>query len=117
MMKTLLITTLEKLGYPVFLQGQADEHEEYSESYITFLTIDSPDNSHFDNMTTSWAWRFQVTFYSVNPALVETVPNEIRAAMKEAGFIPDGKGRDLPGDDDEHTGWTQDYYKIEYGRM
>ena len=39
MIKTLLITTLEKLGYPVYLQNSMDEDEEYPASFITFIAM------------------------------------------------------------------------------
>lgn len=113
-MKALLIDTLETLGYPVYLLGTIGEDEPFPPSFITFFTLDSPDNAHFDNAPASWAWRYQVTFYSSDPALVASVPDEIRKALRAVGFIPNGRGRDIPSDEPTHTGWTQEYYMIEY---
>ena len=112
-MKALLISTLESLGYPAYLQNSMDDEAAYPDSFFTFMVIECPDNSHYDNGATSWAWRYQIAFYSSNPLLVGSVPDTARSALKEAGFIPIGKGRDLPSDVETHTGWTQDYYYIE----
>ena len=108
-----LIEKLEALGYPVYYQGSIASDKAYPESFITYLTVTSTDEAHFDNAPMVCAWRYQITFYSSSPALVESVPMQIRAALKTAGFIPDGRGRDIPSDVDTHTGWTTDYYYIE----
>lgn len=112
-MKTLLIDTLEKLGYPVYLQGTMPEDEEYPESFITFFTNDSDDAAHFDNEPVGVAWQYQVIFYSSDPHLVSNVPKDIRVNMRRAGFIPQGYGRDIPSDEPTHTGWAMEFYYLE----
>ena len=112
-MKTLLIQTLETFGYPVHLQGSMAEDEAYPQSFITFLTIGSYNGADFDNQTYAIEWMFQVAFFSSDPLLVASVPKEIRKALKDAGFIPTGAGRDLPSEEPTHTGWVQDYYILE----
>lgn len=112
-MKKLLIKTLEQFGYPVILQGTIAEDEPYPESFITFWTDDSEEAAAYENETALTAWSYQVNFYSTDPELVETVAAKIRTAMKAAGFIPRGKGRDLPSDEPTHTGWTQNFYYLE----
>ena len=113
MIKTLLITTLEKLGYPVYLQNSMDEDEEYPASFITFMTVDSYDAASFDNSAVAWGWQFQVIFYSSDPNLVMSEPAKIAAALKAAGFIPRGRGMDIPSDVDTHTGWEMEFYYLE----
>lgn len=112
-MKTLLIETLEPLGYDVILQGTLADDEPFPNSFITFLTVDSTGAAHFDDSAAAFQWRFQVAFYSNDPQLVSTVPNEIRARLMQAGFVPIGKGRDLPSGIETHTGWVCDYYYLE----
>lgn len=112
-MKELLINTLSALGYPVILHGSMAEDAAFPDSFITFLTLDAPEAAAFDNETALTEWQYQVNFYSNDPAKVESEPKKIRAALKAAGFIPQGKGRDLPSDEPTHTGWTADYYYIE----
>ena len=112
-MKDLLIEKLSALGYPVILHGSMAEDEAFPDSFITFYTLDAPEAAAFDNDTALTVWQYQVNFYSNDPALVESEPKRIRAALKLAGFIPQGKGRDLPSDEPTHTGWTCDYYYLE----
>ena len=112
-MKALLIETLEALGYPVYLQGTLAEGEAYPDSFITFFTTYSTDAAHYDNAAHGVAWSYQVAFYSVDPALVESVPKLIRAALVAVGFIPQGRGYDLLSDDPAHTGWVAEYDFLE----
>ena len=112
-MKQKLIDILSKFGYPVFLQGSMNPDEAYPDTFITFYVDNSDDNSHYDNDTTSYLWDFSVIFYSNDPSLVNSKPEEIRKALKENGFIPQGKGHDIQSDEPTHTGWYQNYYYIE----
>ena len=112
-MKTLLRETLESLGYPVYLQGSMADDEAYPKSFITYLSMDSYNEADFDDKTHAVGWRFQVAFYSADPLLIDSVPQEIRRALKAVGFIPTGRGRDLPSDEPTHTGWVQEYYILE----
>ena len=113
-MKQKLIEILSSFGFPVFLQGSLNADEAYPAAFITFWTDDVADNSHYDNDATSYAWNFSVIFYSNDPALVNSKPDEIRKALKAAGFISNGKGHDIPSDEPTHTGWAMDFYFIEY---
>lgn len=113
-MKEKLIAELKKFGYPVFLQGSLNPAQNYPDSFITFWTDDVLDGSHYDNDTKSFVWDFSVIFYSNDVLLVDSKPLEIRNSLKAAGFIPQGKGRDIPSDEPTHTGWQQDFYFIEY---
>lgn len=113
-MKQELINVLEKFGYPVFLQGSLNDDDAYPDSFITFWTDDVTDEAHYDNETAAWAWDFSVIFYGNDPALLQSKAEEIRQALKQAGFIPQGKGRDIPSDEPTHTGWAMDFYKMEY---
>lgn len=112
--KEKLLIELEKFGYPVKLQGSILPDEPYPDSFITYFTDDTEDGDHFDNETESYVWYFAVIFYSNDPALVNSKPEEIRKSLKQAGFIPQGKGQDALSDEPTHTGWAQDYFYIEY---
>lgn len=112
-MKELLLQVLATLGVPVYLQGSIAEDEALPELYITFLTVDSPSVADFDNATALTAWRYQVSIYGVDPKAVATKASNARTALKGAGFIPIGKGRDLPSGEPNYTAWTCDYYKLE----
>lgn len=106
-MKQFLYNTLAALGFPVYLQGSAPEI--YPDSFITYWTINTPAAAEFDNALMLTEWQFYIYFYSTDPALVQSVPAQMRSALKAAGFIPQGKGRDLLSDEPTHTGWVQEF--------
>lgn len=109
-MKQLLIETLETIcPGNVYLQGTLNSNEAYPESFITFWVDDTRDESHYNNDVHSIIWSFSVMFYSSNPALVETKSAEIRQKLKQAGFIPQGRGTDIMSDRISHTGWAMDF--------
>lgn len=109
-MKQLLIEVLEGIcPNNVYLQGTLSEDEAYPSEFITFWTNYTDDNSHYDNDVDSVDWQFSVIFYSNDPANVGTVPGTIRTKLKAAGFIPQGKGFDVPSDVPTHTGWAMDF--------
>lgn len=110
-MKEKLINTLSALGYPVYLQGTAPES--YPDTFITFWTIDTPAAAEYDNDLMLTEWQFYVYLYSTDPALLQSEADTIRRALKDAGFTPQGKGRDLLSDEPTHTGWVQEFTILE----
>lgn len=113
-MKQKLINTLSAFGYPVYLQGTLNPEEKYPHTFITFFVDNTNDNGHFENKTNSVDWAFSVILYSDDPEIVNNKPNEIRAALKGAGFVPQGKGNDIISDEPTHTGWAMDFIITEY---
>ena len=117
-MKQKLINALETCGFvegkTLFLHGTMNPEEPYPESFVTFWTDDTPDGVHFDNATGSYDWSFSIIFYSADAALTNTKPDEIRAKLEAYGFIPQGKGQDVPSDEPTHTGWAMNFVKTEY---
>lgn len=113
-MKNKLIAALEKYGFPVMLQGTLNPAEEYPETFITFWTDNTSGGAHFDNVTTAYDWAFSIILYSSSPEIVNTLPATMRADLTAAGFIPQGKGFDIPSDNPTHTGWALDVVATEY---
>lgn len=114
-MKTLLINTIESQGFSglVFLQGSIDPDKEYPERFVTFFTLDGSDAAHFDDEPVGTAWRYQVINYATDAEVLMRDAKNLRAALREAGFIPAGRGRDIPSDVATHTGWANEYYILE----
>lgn len=109
-MKEKLISILECFCPDnVFLQGTLNEDEAFPQKFITFFVTDTNDLEFFDNAPAAAAWHFSVIFYSSNPAEVNSIPFTIAAALKQAGFIPLGKGRDVMSGKPTHTGWAMDF--------
>lgn len=113
-MKQKLIKALSAFGFPVYLQGTLNPEEAYPQTFITFFVDSTDDNGHFENKTNSVNWSFSVILYSNDPEIVNTKPDEIRAALKAVGFIPQGKGNDVMSDEPTHTGWAMDFVIVEY---
>lgn len=114
-MKNLLVSTLETIcPNDVYLQGTYPSEKPYPAEFITFWTSGVPDNSHYDNDTVSWDWNFQVVYYSNDPATIMTKSMQIISALKNAGFIPQGKGTDIPSDVLTHTGWAMEFVYTEH---
>lgn len=103
-MKDKLITLLESLKYPVYLQGSLDPDKEYPDAFFTFWNSATLDRAHYDNKVIEWVWEFDVNFYATDPALVNTILWQAGELLKQNGFIVPGKGFDLPSDEITHTG-------------
>ena len=109
-MKDLLISILETFCPDnVYLQGTMNPDDAYPQKFITFFTTSTNDNAFYSNEVVGVDWTFSVMFYSIDPAEVNTIPAQISAALKAAGFIPQGKGNDIMCDSPLHTGWAQDF--------
>lgn len=112
-MKQTLIELLSVLGYPVFLQGSLNPSDPYPDSFFTFWNFNNDDTAFYDNDTHREVWGFWVYFYSTNPALVESVPEQARQILKNNGFILQGKATDISVDRPTHTGAMFTIYKFE----
>ena len=109
-MKDTLISILECFCPDnVYLQGTLNEDEDFPQKFITFFVSDTEDLEFYDNALIGEAWRFSVVFYSNNPAEVNSTPPIISAALKAAGFIPQGKGRDITSGKAGYTGWAMEF--------
>jgi len=109
-MKDLLISLLECFCPDnVYLQGTLNEDEAYPQKFITFFVTDTEDLEFYDNAVVGAAWYVSVIFYSSNPAEVNSIPFTIAEVLKRAGFIPQGKGRDIMSSKPSHTGWAMDF--------
>lgn len=103
-MKEKLISILATFGFPVALQGSLNPEEQYPDSFFTFWVFQADETAHYNNQPVSCDWGFWVYFYSNDPRLVETVPNQAKAALRQAGFVFEGKAIDANSDHDTHTG-------------
>ena len=113
-MKQTLITILETVCPNVYLQGTLAEDIPYPAEFITFWTNYADDRAHYNNDVQSYDWNFSVMVYANDPDRVTALSNAARAALKAAGFIPQGKGNDLASDEPTHTGWAMEFIKTEF---
>lgn len=113
MIKEILLNALEKLNHSIFQQGTIAPDDEYPESFITFEIIDSQEKEFFNNLSNATEWTISVIFYSVDPVLVQSEGVNIYNTLKNAGFIPQGRGADILSDEPTHTGWVNEYLFLE----
>lgn len=111
-MKSELITILEALGYPVYLQGSIGEHEDYPESFFTFWNFETPEK-FYDNGPINAVWGFWVNFFSTDPEAVEKVTAQVIKKLRVAGWILEGRGEDAASDEPSYTGRRLTVYKRE----
>lgn len=113
MIKNDLVTLLESLGYPAFLQGSLNPDDQYPESFFTFWNFSTPESAFYDDAANRAVWGFWIYFYSVDPLLVEQVPEQARKLLKQNGWILAGKPNDISVDRPTHTGVIITAYKFE----
>lgn len=113
MIKNDLVALLESLGYPAFLQGSLNPDDQYPESFFTFWNFSTPESAFYDDAANRAVWGFWIYFYSVDPLLVEQVPEQARKLLKQNGWILAGKPNDISVDRPTHTGVIITAYKFE----
>jgi hypothetical protein len=109
-MKERLINVLESFCPDnVYLQGTLNENDAYPQKFITFFVSTTSNLEFLDDSLIATQWDFSVMFYSNNPVEVNKIPAKIAAALKQAGFIQQGKGYDIVADRPPFTGWAMDF--------
>lgn len=103
-MDKLLISTLEKLGFPVKLQGSILPNEPYPDSFFTYWNDSADGTGFYSNKEGAILWSYSVNFYSVDLSMVNSKLLEAKALLKEAGFIVSGAGYGVASDEDSHAG-------------
>ena len=93
----------------VFLQGTLNPEKEYPAKFCTFFVETSTLDAYYDDNPYRADLYFAVMFYSNNPTEVATIPQEISAALKAVGFVPENVGNDVMSDKPTHTGWAMDF--------
>lgn len=109
-MRNSLHTVLENIK-PSFLQGTLPG-KNYPETFFTYWCFDAPEE-YMDNKPIKALWGFWVYCYSNDPETLETSLNEAIEALRDNGFIVQGRGIDLASDRPSHTGRMITVYYIE----
>lgn len=103
-MEDLLISTLEKIGYPVKLQGSLLADEPYPDSFFTYWNNSADGSSYYSNEEGAVLWNYSINFYSKNPLLVNSILLTAKVLLKEEGFTISGAGYSVMSDEPTHTG-------------
>ena len=103
--KTLLINTLTtEFKLPIYLQGSMSADAVYPDSFFTFWNNATEDSNFYNNTETQTIWDFDLTFYSNDPAKVNTMLMSAKTLLKSVGFIINGSGYDVLSDEVSHSG-------------
>ncbi|MBR1453608.1 MAG: hypothetical protein IJ593_03075 [Lachnospiraceae bacterium] len=113
-----LINTLRPLvDNKIYRQGTFSENKEYPKLFITFWENESNDKSHYDNVITHGIRHlFDVNVYGSYDEEVYDTLDLIITALKNNGFIVDGKGIDVPSDEPNFIGRHIDVIYLDYGK-
>lgn len=94
----------EELELPYSRQGSYEEAEELPESFFTFWNMDTPEEGFYDNDAHKAVWLWAVYFYTKNPALIYSKLEQFITLAKKAGFIAEGRGRDIASGIPDYNG-------------
>ena len=100
----LLTNTLKDFNYPVIRQGSLGADEAYPDSFFTFWNFSTPDSSHYDNKPKIADWGIWISFFTNNPDLIYSIPDQVKQKLEVKGFIVTGKGEDAFSDVPTHVG-------------
>lgn len=99
---------LEKLfinaGLEYARQGSYSSVNDYPDSFFTFWNYDTPEEGFYDNESNRAVWYWNVYYYTSNPSTLYSVMDDFISQAKAAGFIPEGRGVDIPSDTPTHSG-------------
>lgn len=103
-MEDLLISILETLGYPVYLQGSLLPDEPYPDHFFTYWNDSADGDSYYSNEENAIVWAYSLNFYSNNPTLVNTKLLRAKKLLKTQGWVVSGAGYSVMSDEPTHTG-------------
>ena len=102
-MKDELIGLLVGYGYPVIQQGSLGPAA-YPATFFTFWNNSTAGASFYNNRPSAFIWDFDITLYSIDPQIVNTLLSDVRAKLLSNGWNMVGKGFDAASDEPTHTG-------------
>lgn len=118
-MWTKLEEIFEKIGLNYSRQGSYSDASEYPPSFFTFWNFETPEEGHYDNDAHRAIWNWQIYYYTNNPATLYSTMDEFIRLAKEAGFIIEGRGTDIPSDRPDYPGrmitikYIEEYYSTQ----
>lgn len=85
-------------------QGSITEGKKWDKSFYTFWNMDTPEDGFYDNEAHKVVWYWNVYYYSNDPATLYSGLENFISLAKEAGFIVNGRGTDVPSGRPDYVG-------------
>lgn len=86
---------LDKTNYPYYRQGSITDTSKLPQTFITFWNSSTPFNSFYDEEPHSVDWTWAIYFYTTDPSIIYSLPNEFLKLAKEEGFILQQQANDI----------------------
>ena len=111
-----LLEILEPLvDNKVYRQGSFSESDKYPKLFITYWENESEDKGHYDNKkVVGCAHSFDVNVYGSKVDEVYDTTGNVITALKDNGFMVDGKGIDVPSDEPNFKGRHIEAIYVDY---
>lgn len=101
-----LITLLEELGYPCYLQSSLTEDVVLPESYFTFWCTGTQGISYYNNKPNGFRFSYEIHFYSKSPETTVDIRWKLRPKLASNGFTTEGIGFNAYSGDPDYTALT-----------
>lgn len=112
-MEDLLLSTLEKLGWPVRRQGSLAPGEKYPDTFLTYWCDAENEHAAYDDATALAEHDYSIYVYSTDPRLAYDILSEAREVLKVAGWVILTRGYDAQSDEITHIGRGMDIAYIQ----
>lgn len=77
--------------------------------FFIYRVVSDTDTAHYDNKPKHRTYRIQVMLFSQTKSDLRTWPDLFDTAMINAGWLPQGDGKDVDMTDTGHFGWSKSY--------
>ena len=90
-----------------------DEKGQLPDEYIVYFLVSAPPGLSVDNQEVSYIPRIQVSLFFRNKRSFLTIPDKIKKAFTDSGFVRAGEGRVPYQISTGHYGWRCDFIYYE----
>lgn len=101
----------KEIGLEYARQGSYTDESIYPESFFTFWNAGTPEDGFYDDKAHKAVWIWYVYFYTKNASLLYSKLEDLIKILKEKGFIPQGRPKDIASGSPDFFGR---YIEIKY---
>lgn len=101
-----LEAVLEATGYEYARQGSYADAGPLPASFFTFWNVETPETAFYDDAPNAAVWRWQVYFYTSDPALLYSAMDSLLDDARARGFVLEGRAHDIDAGEPGYAGRT-----------